>query len=475
MFNEANSVEDYIRDLLSSATPAPQPGSVREERATYRALGWEFIPGPQLPHSTGDVVIEHHLHEALVRLNPEIAARPDNADEVLYRLRAIIQSVRGDGLVRANETFTAWLRGEQSRPFGPDGQHVPVRLIDFDNPQNNRLVVSTQVTYGPPEKRFDIVLFVNGIPLVVGETKTPSRPSVSWVDGAHDIHDDYEKSVPAFFVPNVFSFATEGKTYRFGSIRMPLDLWAPWREGDSEVGGLAEVRTAVLGMLRPAIVLDILRYFTVFATDKQHRKIKIICRYQQYQAANQIVERVIQGRIKKGLIWHFQGSGKSLLMVFAAQKLRLDAALRNPTVLIVVDRIDLDTQITATFNAADVANTVAAGSREALQTLLAQDVRKEVRERLEQANPGLYEARGLLTTLTNAELNLRQRLGEVRARYAPEPEPEPAPTGQGARLQWSSLAGQRHIRSAEELEQVLDEVRARVLAELERQETVILE
>jgi hypothetical protein len=162
-------------------------------------------------------------------------------------------------------------------------------------------------------------------------------------------------------------------------------------------------------------------------------------------------------------------------MVFAAQKLRLDAALRNPTVLIVVDRIDLDTQITATFNAADVANTVAAGSREALQTLLAQDVRKEVRERLEQANPGLYEARGLLTTLTNAELNLRQRLGEVRARYAPEPEPEPAPTGQGARLQWSSLAGQRHIRSAEELEQVLDEVRARVLAELERQETVILE
>jgi type I restriction enzyme R subunit len=239
MFNEANSVEDYIRDLLTSAAPAPQPGSVREERATYRALGWEFIPGPQLPRSTGDVLIEQHLHEALVRLNPEIAARPDNADEVLYRLRAIIQSVRGDGLVRANETFTAWLRGEQSRPFGPDGQHVPVRLIDFDNPQNNRLVVSTQVTYGPPEKRFDIVLFVNGIPLVVGETKTPSRPSVSWVDGAHDIHDDYEKSVPAFFVPNVFSFATEGKTYRFGSIRMPLDLWAPWREGDSEVGGHA--------------------------------------------------------------------------------------------------------------------------------------------------------------------------------------------------------------------------------------------
>jgi hypothetical protein len=100
---------------------------------------------------------------------------------------------------------------------------------------------------------------------------------------------------------------------------------------------------------------------------------------------------------------------------------------------------------------------------------------QEVRERLEQTNPGLYEARGLLATLTNAELSLHQRLGEVRARYAPEPEPVPAPTGPETRLQWSSLAGQRHIRSAEELEQVLDEVRARVLAELERQETVILE
>jgi type I restriction enzyme R subunit len=139
---------------------------------------------------------------------------------------------------------------------------------------------------------------------------------------------------------------------------------------------LQEVEPAIRGLLRPETLLDILRHFTVFATDKQHRKIKIICRFQQYHAANQIVARVVKGRIKKGLIWHFQGSGKSLLIVFAAQKLRLHPALANPTVLVVVDRVDLDTQITGTFNAADMPNLVAADSREALETLLAQDARK---------------------------------------------------------------------------------------------------
>ncbi len=240
------------------------------------------------------------MRSALVRLNPEINAQPDLADEVIYRLRAILFSVRGDGLVRANDEFTAWLRGERTMPFGPNGDHTPVYLIDFKHLQNNTYIFSTQLTYKNPEKRFDVVLLINGIPLVVGETKTPTRPAVTWVDGAADIHDDYEKSVPSFFVPNVFSFATEGKAYRFGSIHMPLELWAPWRDGGEDTTGLTELKTAILSMLHPETVLDILQYFTLFATDKQHRKIKVICRYQQYQAVNQIVDRVVAGQIKKG-------------------------------------------------------------------------------------------------------------------------------------------------------------------------------
>ena len=149
-----------------------------------------------------------------------------------------------------------------------------------------------------------------------------------------------------------------------------------WMGDSSARGCLRKTGGGLNGYLRPQVLLDILANFTLFATDKKQRRIKIICRYQQYEAANKIVERVLAGHPKKGLIWHFQGSGKSLLMVFAAQKLRLDPRLKNPTLLIVVDRIDLDSQITGTFTGADIPNLEKAESREKLQQLLAQDVRK---------------------------------------------------------------------------------------------------
>ena len=383
MFTESNSVEDFVLALLCGSHRGELPLAAADKPAVARlaeGLGWDYVEGAGLPRADSDVLIESHLRDALIGLNPEIAERPDRADEVIHKLRAILLSVGSEGLVRANEMFTAWLRGECSMPFGPNNQHVPVRLVDFENLKNNRFVVSSQVTLkAGQERRFDVALYVNGIPLVVGEAKTPVRPSESWLDGAKQFLDDYEVCLPQFFVSNVFNFSTEGKTFRFGSVKMPADLWAPWREPDKpELAGLATVEQAVRGLLRPEVVLDILRYFTVFATDKKHRKIKIICRYQQYQATNQIVERVVAGRIKKGLIWHFQGSGKSLLMVFAALKLRMHEALHAPTVIIVVDRIDLDTQITATFNAADVPNMVPVEKRADLEQLLAQDARKVI-------------------------------------------------------------------------------------------------
>jgi type I restriction enzyme R subunit len=380
MFNEANSIEDLLLDLLDPDRPGTTTARVGESRERFHTGNWNYVPPEGLDRSEGDVLIESEVRDALVRLNPEIAERPDRADEVLYRLRAVLLSVHTDGLVRANEEFAAWLRGERTMPFGANYEHTTVRLIDFDNLSNNRFIVTNQLKFEAGQgRRFDVVLYVNGMPLVIGEAKTPVRPAVSWVDGAVQILDDYEVNVPAMFVTNVFTFSTEGKEYRFGSIGMPLEIWAPWRNSNGEAGtGIAAVRQAVHDMLKPEVVLDILRNFTVFATDKRHRKIKIICRYQQYYTTNQIVERVVAGRIKKGLIWHFQGSGKSLLMVFAAQKLRLHPELKSPTVLIVVDRIDLDTQITATFNATDVPNTITANSRQELQTLLAQDVRKVI-------------------------------------------------------------------------------------------------
>jgi type I restriction enzyme R subunit len=386
MFTESNTVEAYLYDLLSGAAKVVPTNVVQESVATYghshKGLGWRRAASADFPRQPQEVLVESWVRDALIRLNPEIAADPELADQVLYKLRAIILSVRSDGLIRANEEMTAWLRGERSMPFGENNQHVSVRLIDFDNLEQNQYVVTQQFVYraGSAERRADLVLLVNGFPLVLIEAKTPTRAAVSWVDGAVQVHDDYEKFVPELFVCNVFSVATEGKEYHYGSIGLPVKDWGPWNldeaSGDGQKHPLKGLKLAAESMLRPHVVLDILSNFTLFATDKKQRRIKIICRYQQYEAANKIVERVLAGYPKKGLIWHFQGSGKSLLMVFAAQKLRLHPRLKNPTVLIVVDRIDLDSQITGTFTGADIPNLGKAESREKLKQLLAQDVRK---------------------------------------------------------------------------------------------------
>lgn len=384
-FNEENTVEQLVLDTLTDKDSqwcvAEPQADYLDSRLTPQILNlkWHFVPAEELPRQHSDVLVESMVRDALIRLNPEIKAQPDRVDEVLYRLRTIPLSVQSEGLVRANELFAEWLRGEKSMPFGERGEHTSVRLIDFDDLSNNDYVVTNQWVYPVKEggRRFDIIMLVNGIPLVIGEAKTPVRPAVTWVDGASDIHNGYEQSVPQMFVPNVLSFATEGKCYRYGSVRMPIDIWGPWHEGENKSEGtLADVQRSIRSMLRPHVVLDILQNFTLFATDKKHRRIKIICRYQQYEAANLMVARVVKGYPKKGLIWHFQGSGKSLLMVFAAQKLRMHHQLGNPTVMIVVDRIDLDTQITATFNAADTPNMIGAATRQELQSLLAADTRK---------------------------------------------------------------------------------------------------
>ncbi len=386
-FDEANTVRDFVRDRIESTDV-------------------QFVPGNTLPRATDEVLLEGAVRAALVRLNPEIAANPDKADEVIYSLRAILIAARtSPHPVVANEEFMAWLTGQKSMPFGPNGEHTTVRLIDFDHlddDSSNQWMISTEVTFkqGRVEKRFDLVLWCNGFPLVVGEAKTPVRAAYTWIDGAAQVHDDYEQSVPQFFVPNVLSFATEGKDFRYGTVGMPVELWGPWREESTDDDapakiGLTAVQEAVEGVLKPAAVLEFLRFFTLYATDKKHRKIKIIARFQQYQATNLIVERVLLGKIKQGLIWHFQGSGKSLLMVFTALKLRAEAALTNPTVLIVVDRIDLDTQITGTFNASDVPGLVSTDSRAQLQTLLSQGARKIIITTIHKFGeaPGVLDAR----------------------------------------------------------------------------------
>ncbi len=380
-FSEGSTVENLVRDLLCGGVihhTAAGPGLARRAGA-IAGLGWHYLASSNLPRQPQEALVEDWVRDALVRLNPEIAADSDRAEQVIYKLRAILLSVRSDGLLKANEEMTSWLRGDRTMPFGTNHEHTTVKLIDLDEPENNHYVVTSQFTFraGAAERRADLVLLVNGIPLVIIEAKTPVRHAVSWLDGALQINDDYERHVPELFVSNVFSVATEGKELMYGAARMPVNLWGPWR-GDDEAapGTLAGLKGAVNGLLKPSVVLDILAHFTLFATDTKKRRIKIVCRYQQYEAVNLVVQRVLAGKPRKGLIWHFQGSGKSLLMVFAAQKLRLEPELGNPTVLIIVDRVDLDAQISSTFHASDVPNLVKAESREELQQLLQQGSQK---------------------------------------------------------------------------------------------------
>lgn len=361
-FNEDNTIEQMMISALQEN-------------------GWRYIPSEELPRMYSDVLVEPMVKEALIRLNPEIAEDPSRADEVIYKLRTVILSVQPHNLVTQNEVFKKLVFEENSYPFGRDGRMVPIRFFGTMSKENlalNEYVVTNQWVYPQAEggKRLDIVLLINGFPVAVGELKTPVRSAISWLDAAGDIAA-YEKSIPAMFVTNVFNFATEGKCYRYGSVNMPINMWGPWHTPDHKSeGGLADVKVSVEDMITPEKVMDIFQFFTMFATDKKYRKYKIICRYQQFEGANLIVDRVVAGYPKKGLIWHFQGSGKSLLMVFAAQKLRMMPELKNPTVVIVDDRIDLETQITATFNASDIPNLTSASTKEELIDFFRGDMRK---------------------------------------------------------------------------------------------------
>lgn len=341
--------------------------------------GWKYIPAEQLPRNYSDVLVEPMVKDALIRLNPAIAEDPSRADEVLHKIRAIILSVEPHSLVTHNEEFKNLVFESNSFHFGENGRDIPVAFFGTgDDMDKNEYVVTNQWVYPRAEggKRLDIVLLINGFPVAIGELKTPTREAISWMDGAGDILA-YEKSIPQMFVTNVFNFASEGKTYRYSSINAPLTVWGPWHTAEHRSEGtLKDVEKSMTNMITPENVMDIFRFYTLYATDKEYRKYKIICRYQQFEGANMIVDRVVKGYPKQGLIWHFQGSGKSLLMVFAAQKLRMTKSLNNPTVLIVDDRIDLETQMTATFNASDIPNLEKAYSGDRLEQLLKGDARK---------------------------------------------------------------------------------------------------
>ncbi len=355
-FNESNTVEQMLINAAGDC-------------------GWIYVEASQVPRLPDDVFVNDWLMEALMSLNPINA---EQAAQVIYKLRACIMTGnQADNLIAGNDQFRRLLFEENSYPFGPDGEHIAIKFFaEPGDKYHNRCVVTNQWEFPRPSKeggkRLDLVYLINGIPMVIGEAKTPVKPSVSWADGATDILH-YEKSIPEMFVSNILTFATEGRELQYAGVGCPIDKWGPWyADEDRRKGSLEDVKHNYVMLMSPERLLDIYRYYTVFSGTTSGRKIKIVCRYQQYLGGEAIVQRVLRTKRegtgpKKGLIWHFQGSGKSWLMVFAAQKLRLMPELGSPTVIIVDDRIDLEDQITGDFTRAEIPNVDSIGSKEELE------------------------------------------------------------------------------------------------------------
>ncbi len=345
-------------------------------------LGWKYSDDESLLRPFESVLLTDDLLDCLESLNPEIREAPSRAEEVMAKLRAVLLGVRNDGLVSSNEEFVAWLCGRRTIKYIGTDRDVQVNLIDFQNPKSNILRVTTEATFhvGREHRRYDIVLWINGFPLVVGEMKTPKDKNISWLNGATDIHNAYEKKTPEFFVPNVLSFASEGREFRYGAVGQPPELWLNWSSTADDImpPGLPNMLRSAELLLTPEMILDILRYFTLFSSRRTSNgavRTKVIPRYPQVEAVDAIVARCRDPKKKQGLIWHHQGSGKTFAMAYAAAKLRHENELDAPTIVVVLDRLELIQQTEAEFRSVGISSLKSAETKEELRQLLKNDAR----------------------------------------------------------------------------------------------------
>ena len=315
-------------------------------------LGWGYTAGRDLPRAATETVLTGELRDAVVRLNPAVIGSFD-VDAVVAEITALVNAVEG-GLVRANRQVLKVLRGQQE--FRDDaGVWHPLKVIDLGPSAANTLTVSDEVTITVPGKtprRFDLVYWVNGLPLVVVELKSPTAKA-GWKRAAREVNDVYAADYPWFFTPNVFAVASDGMQLRFGAAGAPVNLWQPFRStaDDEGLSGRADVRRSVKLLLSPATVLDILANFTLFDTSGGGPDAKYLPRYPQLEAAHLIHDRVVAGG-RRGLVWHHQGSGKTLLMVFAASLLLADTRADSPTIILLSDRTQLVRQTSGVFTSA---------------------------------------------------------------------------------------------------------------------------
>lgn len=316
----------------------------------------------QFRSSLDNVIFLDNLRTAVTKLNPHIPL--DKIEQVCQKLTAF----NADELLFANQTahkiLTEGVNIEYSTKNGLRSEYV--KLIDFNNPYNNKFIVTNQFTVinRNTRKRPDVVLLVNGIPIVVIELKNPNDEQAT-VYKAYAQLQTYKQAIPSLFHFNCFLIASDGLDAKVGSLSADFARFVAWRTQDGIVEDsslVPQIETLVHGLLNPSVLLDMIRHFTVFETTKTTdiktglpniRIIKKIAAYHQYYAVNKALSSTItatNGNHKAGVIWHTQGSGKSLSMVFYSGKVILSPELKNPTIVILTDRNDLDDQLFETFS-----------------------------------------------------------------------------------------------------------------------------
>lgn len=373
----------------------PITENIIEESAIeqLKSLGWEYANGKELSpeglfcerENFAQIVLINRLRTAITKINPHV---PGNAQE--SAIQKVLRIYSPD-LLFNNEEFHRMLVEKVKIPYQENGyeRSHEVALIDFENVANNQFLVVNQYTIieNNQNKRPDVLLFVNGIPLVVIELKNASDENANILSAYKQIQT-YKAIIPSLFTYNAVCIVSDGLECKAGSLSADLSRYITWKSADGIKDASRfkpQLETLLSGMLRPETLLDLVRNFIVFEkTKKEDAKSgltqifteKKLAAYHQYYAVNKAVQSSItasgiNGDKRGGVVWHTQGSGKSLSMVFYSGKLITAPEMKNPTIVVITDRNDLDDQLFDTF----------AGS---VQLLRQEPVQAENREHLKQ-------------------------------------------------------------------------------------------
>jgi type I restriction enzyme, R subunit len=311
----------------------------------YKELGYEYLYGPEIERDLKEPLLEDKVFESLKAINPSLPASA--IEEAIKK----IKSIEGSSLIETNYRFTLLMQnGVETTYVNNKKEHKTdiVRLIDYDHPELNTFSVVNQYTVQEYDvKRADIVIFINGIPLIVVELKSPSREETDASDAYLQLRN-YMQVLPKLFQYNAFSVMSDMADTKVGTITSNEDRFMEWKQPG---GALADYDTAFREIFTPTVLVNVLKNYILFNEKDGIGSVKILAGYHQYyaveKAANKAVDAV-KGDGKIGVFWHTQGSGKSLSMVFLAHHPKLQSL--NPTIIVITDRNDLDDQLFGQFS-----------------------------------------------------------------------------------------------------------------------------